>query len=126
MTLREITPRDRILLSEQEREHAPAFDEAAKTLIGDVNGEAVGFVTYADIDRNWTEVRASVYPSQRGHAYGAALFATIADHLQATDGRLVCAAMHGLDERARNSLELAGFRLADYYFLGTKHIDIRR
>jgi GNAT superfamily N-acetyltransferase len=69
------------------------------------------------LDAQWTEVRIVVYPAHRGRGNGTAICSAVADRLEGTD-RLVCAALETATARGRSALENAGFRLADYYFLG--------
>jgi GNAT superfamily N-acetyltransferase len=64
-------------------------------------------------------VRVLVYPTHRGHRYGAELLAAAAERIEGT-GRRVCAAIEIVAGRERASLEAAGFRLCDYYFVGSK------
>jgi GNAT superfamily N-acetyltransferase len=119
VTLRESTMRDSLVLGEMAREQAAAFDDP-KTLIAEINHEPVGVVITDDIDKSWTEIRVAVHQPHRGNGYGASIIATAADQLEASEGRLVCAGMHVIDERIRLTLERAGFRLVDYYFHATR------
>jgi GNAT superfamily N-acetyltransferase len=119
VTLRPSTMRDSLVLGELSREQAAAFDDP-KTLVAEINHEAVGVVVTDDIDKSWTEMRVAVHQPFRGNGFGAAILATAADELEAKEGRLICAGMHVTDERIRLSLERGGFRLVDYYFVGTK------
>jgi GNAT superfamily N-acetyltransferase len=119
VTLRESTMRDSLMLGELAREQAAAFEDP-KTVIAEIDHEAVGVAITDDIDEHWTEVRVAVHQAHRGNGYGSSIVATVADHLEATDGRLVCAGMHGMDERVRLTFERGGFRLVDYYFIGTR------
>ena len=60
-----------------------------------------------------------VRPPAFGKGYGAAIAATAADRLVATEGRLVCAGIHLLDERTRPTLQLgAAFQPIDPVDLG--------
>jgi GNAT superfamily N-acetyltransferase len=117
--LRESTMRDSLVLGEMAREQAAAFDDP-KTLVAEVEHEAVGVVITDDIDKSWTEMRVAVHQPHRGNGFGASIFATAADQLEAKEGRLICAGMHTMDERVRSSLERGGFRLVDYYFVATR------
>ena len=119
VVLRESTARDARALGEIDREHAVLFKHP-KTLVAEIDHVAVGIVTRADIDRSWTEVRVAVHQPHRGYGFGASILATAADQLEAKEGRLICAGMHVVDERIRHTLERAGFRLVDYYFIGTR------
>lgn len=121
VTLRESSMRDSLVLGELAREQSAAF-ENPKILVAEVNHEAVGVSITDEIDKNWSEVRVAVHPPHRGNGYGAAILATQADELEAKEGRLVCAGMQILDERARLSFERGGFRLVDYYFTGTRKL----
>ena len=121
VTLRESSMRDSLVLGELGREQAAAFDNP-KVLVAEINREAVGVSIVDEIDKNWSEIRVAVHPPQRGNGYGAAILATQADELEAKEGRLVCAGVHSVDERARLSLERAGFRLVDYYFTGKRKL----
>jgi GNAT superfamily N-acetyltransferase len=93
-----------------------------KILIAEIGHEAVGVAITDVIDKNWSELRIAVHQPHRGNGYGAAIAATAADRLVTTEGRLVCAGVHQLDERARLSLERGGFRLVDYYFVGSRKL----
>jgi len=117
--LRESTMRDSLVLGEMAREQAANFEDP-KILVAEINSEAVGVVISDDIDKSWTEIRVAVHQPHRGSGYGAAIFATAADQLEAQEGRLICAGMHAVDERVRGSLERGGFRLVDYYFIATR------
>ncbi|HEY4440167.1 MAG TPA: GNAT family N-acetyltransferase [Candidatus Elarobacter sp.] len=110
--------RDRMTLPELLRDHAPGFG-APVVEVGTIDGEPAGIVAAEVLDATWTELRVFVQPALRGRKYGAALMAAAADGIEAT-GRRVCAGIEGLAGRERAMLEAAGFRLADYYFLGTK------
>jgi GNAT superfamily N-acetyltransferase len=124
VTLREGSMRDSLMLGEMAREQSIALEDA-QVMIAEVNGEAVGVGITDTIDKNWTEIRVAVHQPHRGRGYGAAIAATVADRLVAKDGRLVCAGVHTLDERARQTLERAGFRLVDYYFTASRAIHDR-
>jgi GNAT superfamily N-acetyltransferase len=119
VTLREGSMRDSLMLGEMAREQSAAFDDP-QVLIAEINHEAVGVAITDAIDKNWSELRIAVHQPHRGNGYGAAIAATAADQLVAKEGRLVCAGLHTLDERARTSLERGGFRLVDYYFTASK------
>jgi GNAT superfamily N-acetyltransferase len=119
VTLRPSTMRDSLMLGEMAREQAAAFDDP-KTLVAEIDHEAVGVVITDDIDKSWTEMRVAVHQPHRGNGYGASILGTAADQLEAKEGRLVCAGMHAVDERIRLTLERGGFRLVDYYFVGTR------
>ncbi|MBV8150111.1 MAG: GNAT family N-acetyltransferase [Candidatus Eremiobacteraeota bacterium] len=80
--------------------------------------ERVGFAVLEELTERWSEVSGFVYPSLRRRGYGARILAQAADATERT-GRKVCAAVPVEDEPARATLERAGFRLADYYFLAT-------
>jgi len=121
VTFRESTMRDSLMLGEMAREQSAAFDNP-KMLVAEVDDEAVGVVISDDIDKNWTEMRVAVHQPFRGNGYGAAILATAADQLVASDGRLICAGIAAHDERGRLTLERAGFRLVDYYFTGTRRL----
>jgi GNAT superfamily N-acetyltransferase len=119
VTLRPSTMRDSLMLGEMAREQAAAFDDP-KTLVAEIDHEAVGVVITDDIDKSWTEMRVAVHQPHRGNGYGASILGTAADQLEAKEGRLICAGMHVVDERIRLTLERGGFRLVDYYFVGTR------
>jgi GNAT superfamily N-acetyltransferase len=119
VTLRTTTMRDSLMLGELAREQAASFEDP-KTLVAEVDHEAVGVVITDDIDKSWTEMRVAVHQPHRGNGYGASILATAADQLEAKEGRLICAGMHVIDERIRLTLERGGFRLVDYYFVGTR------
>jgi len=119
VTLRPSTMRDSLMLGEMAREQAAAFDDP-KTLVAEIEHEAVGVVITDDIDKSWTEMRVAVHQPHRGNGYGASILATAADQLEAKEGRLICAGMHVMDERIRLTLERGGFRLVDYYFVATR------
>jgi len=119
VTLRASTMRDSLMLGEMAREQAAAFDDP-KTLVAEIDHEAVGVVITDDIDKSWTEMRVAVHQPHRGNGYGASILGTAADQLEAKEGRLICAGMHVVDERIRLTLERGGFRLVDYYFVGTR------
>jgi GNAT superfamily N-acetyltransferase len=121
VTLREGHMRDTLALGEIAREQAAAFDDP-KILIAEIGHEAVGVAITDAIDKNWSELRIAVHQPHRGNGYGAAIAATAADRLVANEGRLVCAGVHGVDERSRLTLERGGFRLVDYYFAGTRKL----
>jgi hypothetical protein len=121
VTLREGSMRDSLVLGEMAREQAAAFDDP-KILIAEINHEAVGVAITDVIDKNWSELRIAVHQPHRGNGYGAAIAASAADRLVATEGRLVCAGVHTLDERSRLSLERGGFRLVDYYFTASRQL----
>jgi GNAT superfamily N-acetyltransferase len=121
VTLREGSMRDSLVLGELAREQAAAMDDP-KILIAEIGHEAVGVAITDVIDKNWSELRIAVHQPHRGNGYGAAIAATAADRLVTTEGRLVCAGVHQLDERARLSLERGGFRLVDYYFVGSRKL----
>ena len=119
--LREGSMRDSLMLGEMAREQSAAFDNP-KVLIAEINHEAVGVAITDEIDKNWSELRIAVHQPHRGNGYGAAIAASAADSLVAKEGRLVCAGIHVMDERARTSLERGGFRLVDYYFTGSRQL----
>ena len=121
VNLRESTMRDSLVLGEMAREQSAAFDDP-KILIAEINHEAVGVAITDAIDKNWSELRIAVHQPHRGNGYGAAIAASAADRLVATEGRLVCAGVHNNDERGRLSLEHGGFRLVDYYFTATRQL----
>jgi hypothetical protein len=77
----------------------------------------IGVALCAALDEQWPAVGVVVYRAFRGRGNGTAVFAALADRLEGT-GRLVCAALEPHGARGRRALELAGFRLADYYFCG--------
>jgi GNAT superfamily N-acetyltransferase len=111
--------RDRELLpADLHRDHAPAFN-APHAEIGEVGGDSVGAVLSEALDQTWTELKAVVHPSFRGHGHGTALLAAAAERV-AGMGRGACAATESFAGRERTMLERAGFRLADYYFIATK------
>jgi len=119
--LREGSMRDSLVLGEMAREQSAAFDDP-KVLIAEINHEAVGVAITDAIDKNWSELRVAVHQPHRGNGYGAAIAASAADRLVSTEGRLVCAGIHTLDERIRLTLERGGFRLVDYYFTASKKL----
>jgi hypothetical protein len=119
--LREGSMRDSLVLGEMAREQSAAFDDP-KILIAEINHEAVGVAITDAIDKNWSELRVAVHQPHRGNGYGAAIAASAADRLVSTEGRLVCAGIHTLDERVRLTLERGGFRLVDYYFTASKKL----
>ena len=119
VTLREGSMRDSLVLGEMAREQSAAMDDP-KVLIAEIGHEAVGVAITDVIDKNWSELRVAVHQPHRGN--GAAIAATAADRLVATEGRLVCAGIHLLDERTRLSLERGGFRLVDYYFVASRKL----
>ncbi len=119
VTLRETTMRDSLILGEMAREQAATFDDP-KTLVAEIDREAVGVVVSDDIDQTWTELRIAVHQPQRGNGYGASILATAADQLEAKEGRLICAGVHLHDERIRLTLERGGFRIVDYYFTASR------
>jgi GNAT superfamily N-acetyltransferase len=121
VTLREGSMRDTLILGELAREQAASFDDP-KILIAEIGHEAVGVAVTDTIDKNWTELRIAVHQPHRGNGYGAAIAATAADRLVATEGRLVCAGIHTVDERSRLTLERGGFRLVDYYFTASRKL----
>ena len=122
VTLREASMRDSLVLGEMAREQAAAFDDP-KILIAEIGHEAVGVAITDAIDKNWSELRVAVHQPHRGNGYGAAIAASAADRLVTSEGRLVCAGLHeGVDERSRLSLERGGFRLVDYYFVGSRQL----
>lgn len=110
--------RDRRTLGDLLSEHAAAF-AAPETLIAEIKRDRVGIAVSETLDERWSEMRVAVYPSYRGQGFGAAIVAAAADALERS-GRLVCAATEGVDSRARHALEAAGFRVADYYFIGRR------
>jgi hypothetical protein len=119
VTLRDGSMRDSLVLGEMAREQAASFDDP-KILIAEIGNEAVGVAITDAIDKNWSELRVAVHQPHRGNGYGAAIAATAADRLVATEGRLVCAGLHSTDERTRLTLERGGFRLVDYYFTAAR------
>jgi GNAT superfamily N-acetyltransferase len=121
VTLREGSMRDTLVLGEMAREQAATFDDP-KILIAEIGHEAVGVAVTDTIDKNWTELRIAVHQPHRGNGYGAAIAATAADRLVATEGRLICAGLNNVDERSRLTLERGGFRLVDYYFTGSRKL----
>jgi GNAT superfamily N-acetyltransferase len=121
VTLREGSMRDSLMLGEMAREQSVAFDDP-KVLIAEINHEAVGVAITDEIDKNWSELRVAVHQPHRGNGFGAAIAASAADRLVAKEGRLVCAGVHVMDERARMSLERGGFRLVDYYFTASRQL----
>ena len=100
------------------REHAPAF-RAPVVEFAQVEGENAGFVAAEALDTAWTEIRTFVQPARRGHGYGAAMLAALAERIEA-GGRSVCAATESPGGRERSALEAAGFRLVDYYFTAVR------
>jgi GNAT superfamily N-acetyltransferase len=120
--LREGSMRDSLVLGEMAREQSAAFDDP-KILIAEINHEAVGVAITDAIDKNWSELRVAVHQPHRGNGYGAAIAASAADRLVSTEGRLVCAGIHSLDERTRLTLERGGFRLVDYYFTAYRRLN---
>ena len=121
VTLREGSMRDSLVLGEMAREQAAAFADP-KILIAEIGHEAVGVAITDAIDKNWSELRVAVHQPHRGNGYGAAIAASAADRLVASEGRLVCAGIHTIDERSRLSLERGGFRLVDYYFTAYRQL----
>ncbi|HEV8022925.1 MAG TPA: GNAT family N-acetyltransferase [Candidatus Lustribacter sp.] len=121
VTLREGSMRDSLVLGEMAREQSAHFDDP-KVLIAEINHEAVGVAITDVIDKNWSELRIAVHQPHRGNGFGAAIAASAADRLVSTEGRLVCAGIHNVDERGRLSLERGGFRLVDYYFVASKKL----
>jgi GNAT superfamily N-acetyltransferase len=121
VTLREGSMRDTLVLGEMAREQAATFDDP-KILIAEIGHEAVGVAVTDTINKNWTELRIAVHQPHRGNGYGAAIAATAADRLVATEGRLICAGLNNVDERSRLTLERGGFRLVDYYFTGSRKL----
>jgi GNAT superfamily N-acetyltransferase len=119
VTFREPGMRDTLAVGELVREQAAAFT-APRVSVAEVNNEAVGVAITDEIDKHWIEVRCAVFPAFRGRGYGAAIIGSVADELEAKDGRLICAGYHNADERARTTLERGGFRLVDYYFAATR------
>jgi GNAT superfamily N-acetyltransferase len=119
VTFREPGMRDTLAVGELVREQAMAF-AAPKVQVAEINNEAVGIGITDEIDKHWVEVRVAVFPAFRGKGYGAAIAGTLADELEAKEGRLICAGIHQMDERARLTLERAGFRLVDYYFVAER------
>lgn len=119
VTLREGSMRDSLVLGEMAREQSAYFDDP-KVLIAEIGHEAVGVAITDVIDKNWSELRIAVHQPHRGNGYGAAIAASAADRLVSTEGRLVCAGIHTVDERGRQSLERGGFRLVDYYFVAAR------
>jgi len=114
VVLRPSSALDRISINEIAKEYGRGF-ATPEVLLAQRGGEVVGVVMSEPLDGHWTEVRAFVYPAQRGRGHGAAILAKRADQLEA-GGRLVCAATETPEGRDRSALERAGFRLADYYF----------
>jgi len=114
VVLRPPSALDRISITEIANEYGRGF-ESPEMLLAQRADEVVGVVMSEPLDGHWTEVRAFVYPAQRGRGHGAAILAKRADQLEA-GGRLVCAATEAPEGRDRSALERAGFRLADYYF----------
>jgi GNAT superfamily N-acetyltransferase len=110
--------RDRMTLSEVRAEYAPGF-LAPETLFAMRDDEVVGLTMSEAIDAQWTEVRVVIYPAHRGRGNGTAIFTAAADRIESA-GRLVCAALETPAARGRSALENAGFRLADYYFMGRR------
>jgi len=121
VTLREGSMRDSLVLGEMAREQSAYFDDP-KVLIAEIGHEAVGVAITDVIDKNWSELRIAVHQPHRGNGYGAAIAASAADRLVSTEGRLVCAGVHTVDERGRLSLERGGFRLVDYYFVAARKL----
>lgn len=119
--LREGSMRDSLMLGEMAREQSIAFDDP-RVLIAEINHEAVGVAITDEIDKNWSELRIAVHQPYRGKGYGAAIAASAADRLVAKEGRLVCAGIHVMDERARMSLERGGFGLVSYYFTASREL----
>ena len=103
------------------REQALAFT-APKVNVAEINNEAVGVGITDEVDKHWIELRVAVFPAFRGRGYGAAIAGTLADELEAKEGRLVCAGIHQMDERSRLTMERGGFRLVDYYFLAERKL----
>lgn len=121
VTFREPGMRDTLAVGELVREQAMAFT-APKVQVAEINNEAVGVGITDEIDKHWIELRVAVFPAFRGRGFGSAIAGTLADQLEAKDGRLICAGMHQMDERARVTLERAGFRLVDYYFVAEREM----
>jgi hypothetical protein len=118
VVLRPPAQHDRLGLADLQRDRAPAF-KAPHTEIAEIGGDAVGAVFSEPLDQTWTELAATVYPAHRGGAHDAALWAAAADRVEST-GRRVCAALDDPAGGERAALESAGFRLSDYYFLGSR------
>lgn len=121
VTFREPGMRDTLAVGELVREQAMAFT-APKVQVAEINNEAVGVAITDEIDKHWLELRVAVFPAFRGRGFGAAIAGTLADQLEAKDGRLICAGLHQMDERGRITLERAGFRLVDYYFVAEREM----
>jgi GNAT superfamily N-acetyltransferase len=94
---------------------------SATVLVATYRGEVVGHALIEPLDAQWSEVRAYVNPAMRGRGLGKRIFAKIADQLESA-GRFVCAAFSMQETRARDALEAAGFRLADYYFTAFRSV----
>ncbi|HYZ14924.1 MAG TPA: GNAT family N-acetyltransferase [Candidatus Acidoferrum sp.] len=118
IAFREPLHRDRISIDELRREHAAAF-RAPRVEVAEVGRDAIGIVFSEALDGVWTELRIALHPTYRAKGYGGALLAAAADRLEAA-GRRVCAAIESNGGRERSALETAGFRLSDYYFIGTR------
>lgn len=114
VVLRPPSALDRISITEITAEYGRIF-ATPEVLLAQRGDEVVGVVMSEPLDGHWTEIRAFVYPAQRGRGHGSAILAKRADQLEA-GGRLVCAATETPEGRDRSALERAGFRLADYYF----------
>jgi hypothetical protein len=99
-----------------------AEGEKAPRRLAEINNEAVGVGITDEVDKHWIELRVAVFPAFRGRGYGAAIAGTLADELEAKEGRLVCAGIHQMDERSRLTMERGGFRLVDYYFLAERKL----
>ncbi len=110
--------RERATLAELQHAHAPAF-RAAHAEIAEIAGEPVGFCFSEPLDQRWSELCVVVDPALRGNGYGAALLTALADRVEDA-GRVACAAIERIAGPERATLEAAGFRLVDYYFVGAR------
>jgi GNAT superfamily N-acetyltransferase len=117
IVLRPPSVRDRMSVDDVRAEHAPGF-LAPQILFALAGNDLVGVTFSEALDDQWTEVRVVVYPAYRGRGTGTAIVTALADQLEGS-GRLVCAAIENSAARGRHALELAGFRLTDYYFTAT-------
>jgi GNAT superfamily N-acetyltransferase len=112
---REPGMRDTLAVGELVREQAASFT-APKVSVAEIGNEAVGVGITDEVDKHWIEMRVAVFPAFRGRGFGASIIGALADEFERKEGRLICAGIHQVDERARITIERGGFRLVDYYF----------